>query len=191
MTFVDETKGLSTNSDYESEYATPPPEARLTDMTSDFSTPTTDMFAESEHTPTFPLNIAPGHRKLEHSQSPNVLPSLNSPLNHRLWEQPSVSQTPEHVPLPFGPSANPLTIEGILNKGATESSHQEPPLLYDHVEESPRIPPIYSEHPIWPLADPAEAELLRHFVQKLAIWVSNGSPLRLPTFHALSNEIVY
>ena len=32
-------------------------------------------------------------------------------------------------------------------------------------------PTIYLETPVWPLKDPAEALLLRHFVQKLAIWV--------------------
>jgi len=30
---------------------------------------------------------------------------------------------------------------------------------------------IYSDAPIWPLTDPSEALLLRHFVQNLAIWV--------------------
>lgn len=33
------------------------------------------------------------------------------------------------------------------------------------------FPSIYSEEPIWPLQDPSQALLLRHFVQNLAIWV--------------------
>jgi hypothetical protein len=80
------------------------------------------------------------------------------------------SHTTEQEPLPLIASANPLTIEGILNKGATETL-REVPQIYGHGEGSP-IPPIYSDRPVWPLADPAEAKLLRHFVQKLAIWVS-------------------
>jgi hypothetical protein len=34
------------------------------------------------------------------------------------------------------------------------------------------LPSIYSDTPIWPLTDPSEALLLRHFVQNLAIWVT-------------------
>jgi hypothetical protein len=34
------------------------------------------------------------------------------------------------------------------------------------------LPSIYLSAPVWPLTDPSEALLLRHFVQNLATWVS-------------------
>jgi hypothetical protein len=37
-------------------------------------------------------------------------------------------------------------------------------------------PQVYLSEPVWPLANASEARLFRHFVQKLAIWVS----LKLP-----------
>jgi hypothetical protein len=40
-------------------------------------------------------------------------------------------------------------------------------------------PQIYLSEPVWPLTNASEARLFRHFVQKLAIWVSSqiGLPL--------------
>ncbi len=35
----------------------------------------------------------------------------------------------------------------------------------------PPPPSIYLDTPVWPLTDPSEAVLLRHFVQNLATWV--------------------
>lgn len=58
---------------------------------------------------------------------------------------------------------HPLTIEELTDQGGTHSTHQH--------SHSPPLPPIYSSTPIWPLTDPSEAFLLRHFVQNLAIWV--------------------
>jgi len=37
----------------------------------------------------------------------------------------------------------------------------------------PETPPMYKTKPIWPLTDPEQAGLFRHFVQNLAIWVRN------------------
>lgn len=172
---MDETKGLSSNSDYESEYATPPPETRSTDITSVFSTPAADIHAlpEPDHVSILPASMITHHGTVHHSQSPTAIASSTSPFTHALWEEQVVSSTPQpsHEALPLLSSSNPLTIEGILNKSGTEPLRQEVYQAYDHGERSPSIPPIYSERPIWPLADPAEALLLRHFVQNLAIWV--------------------
>jgi hypothetical protein len=173
---VDETKGLASHSDYESEYATPPPETRSTDVTSAFSTPANDVFSELEHTPMLAVGNLIDHKLLDGSQSPSVIPSLTNPFTHRLWDQRTVSNNPElsHESLPLHSSSNPLTIEGILNKGGTDPLHQG---VAQQDEGPPFIPQIYSDRPVWPLADPAEAKLLRHFVQNLAIWVSDETPL--------------
>jgi hypothetical protein len=179
VTFVDETKGISCNPDYESysEYATPPPETRSSDAISTFSTPATDIFAESQHPSIFTGSRVTAHGLLGHRESPTAVQSLTSPLPHKHWEQPleqrTVSNPPGHDSLPFPSSPNPLTIEGILNKGGIEPVHPIAPQAYELSTESPPIPPIYSDKPAWPLADPAEAKLLRHFIQNLAIWVSN------------------
>ena len=179
MTFVDETKGLASGSDYESisEYATPPPETRSTDATSVFSTPIADAQAgrQPEHTPTGQLDRVAQREGRGYSGSLNALnafQSVTTPFPRRPWEERVLSNTPElsQDSLPLV-SSNPLSIDGILNKSTTDHSL---PLLhqsFSRAEESPSIPPIYSERPVWPLEDPAEALLLQHFVQNLAIWV--------------------
>lgn len=128
---------------------------------------------EPEHTAKLPFNSVTIHGITEHSQSPSLIPSLTSPFPHQPWEQDTVSDTPDlsHEALPLLSSSNPLTIDGMLNKSATEFPHQQIHQSYSHREISSPVPTIYSDQPVWPLADPAEALLLRHFVQNLAIWV--------------------
>jgi hypothetical protein len=174
---VDDTKGLASNSDYESfsEYATPPPETRSTDPTSFFSTPADDVqtVADSKHTPIQPVTNVAAHAIGERGHSPSVIPPLTNSFDHGVWEKQAVSNTSDlsHEALHLLSSSNPLTIDGILNKSVSESTHREINQSDTHREESTPIPPIYSDRPVWPLTDPAEALLLRHFVQNLAIWV--------------------
>jgi hypothetical protein len=66
------------------------------------------------------------------------------------------------------PSPDPSTGKAI--------AEEEPvALAYDAFPASiaPPLPPpsIYLNTPVWPLTDPSEAVLLRHFVQNLATWV--------------------
>jgi hypothetical protein len=176
VTFVDETKGLASNSEYESfsEYATPPPDTRSTDATSAFSTPIADfpIVRKPEHTLIQPLSAVTSHGIGEPDQSPSVIQPLTSPFGHQLWEEHSASNRTDlsQETLPLFPSPNPLTIEGILNKNTADSAHQQVQSCSPS-KASTSIPPIYSDRPVWPLADPAEALLLRHFVQNLATWV--------------------
>ena len=177
MTFVNETKGISSNSDNESysEYETPQPDPRPSNVASAFSTPTNDAFVEPQHSPIFAGSKSTDHVPVDRSESPSAIPSLTTSFNHKHWEsrleQRTDSNPPEQGSLLLPSSPNPLTIEGILNKGGAVPFHQELHQAYEHGKESPPIPPIYSDKPVWPLADPAEAKLLRHFIQKLAIWV--------------------
>ena len=71
---------------------------------------------------------------------------------------------------------HPLTIEELIDQRATGSAHQHGHQMYGHDHSASTIPQIYSRTPIWPLKDPSEALLLRHFVQNLAIWVRSASP---------------
>ena len=188
MAFVDETKGLANSSDYESfsECATPPPEARSTDATSLSLTPTAQgqVDWQLEHEPTPPHISMTIHERREPSQSPNAIHRPPNPVSYRLWEERTVSNPSEVSlnPIPLL-SSNPLTIQGILNKSVTDSPHLQVDPLYSKDENSPSIPPIHSDRPVWPLADPAEALLLRHFVQNLAIWVRLGQVLFVVKFN--------
>lgn len=58
------------------------------------------------------------------------------------------------------------------NDGATVSTYSESTHMLPDREDASPLSPIYLELPVWPLTDPSEALLLRHFVQNLAIWVS-------------------
>ena len=176
MTFIDESRGLASNFDYEYLLETvTPPLSRSTDATSAFSTPTPLAHPIGEPELLQTPNLPPSRVTSHGIDSPSTKPPLASPLHHRLWEEHTVSDTSElsQEALPPNYSSNPLTIEGILNKSAANISHQGIHQSYNRSVESPSISPIYLERPVWPLADPAEALLLRHFVQNLATWVGS------------------
>jgi hypothetical protein len=177
VTFVDETKVLTSSSDYESisDYATTPPEIRSTLVTSGFSTPTADreMEKEPEQTPAFLMIREINCSASEKISSTDRHLSLASPSSDRFWEGRPFSNGSElsqqHVVSLS--STNTLTIEGILNKSAADPSDSHVHQSYSQIDGPTCMPPIYSDRPIWPLKDRAEALLLRHFVQNLAIWV--------------------
>jgi hypothetical protein len=84
-----------------------------------------------------------------------------------LFSQPLQPQVPGQSLPSFD---HPLTIEELIDQGAAGSSHPSSSEEYVH-NQLHSLPPIYSNTPVWPLTDPSEALLLRHFVQNLAIWV--------------------
>jgi hypothetical protein len=49
------------------------------------------------------------------------------------------------------------------------------------------LPSIYLDTPVWPLTDPSEAVLLRHFVQNLATWVGYRSIYKRSIVSFISN----
>ncbi|KIN05899.1 hypothetical protein OIDMADRAFT_113285 [Oidiodendron maius Zn] len=73
-----------------------------------------------------------------------------------------------------------LSIDELIDQRATRSSHQHGHQAYNqgHSASNLTIPAIYSDTPIWPLTDPSEALLLRHFVQNLATWLDLCDPLQ-------------
>jgi hypothetical protein len=160
---VDETKRLASNSDLESysEYATSPPESRSPNPS--VSTPPTDLRPEHQILPLGHITV-PGPTE-QSSHSHPFPPQANSFENRLVSSASDIT----HEDLPLLSLSNPLTIEGILNKGGSE--YVDNSETYHHSGEAQTIPQIYSERPAWPLTDPSEALLLRHFVQNLAIWV--------------------
>lgn len=68
---------------------------------------------------------------------------------------------------------HPLSIDELIGQNGTQPLHQHGHQMYSHGHTASTVPQIYSRAPIWPLTDPSEALLLRHFVQNLAIWVGN------------------
>jgi hypothetical protein len=59
--------------------------------------------------------------------------------------------------------------------GPSISLYPETPSTFQDSSPS-TFPSIYLDEPVWPLTDPAEANLLRHFVQNLAIWLDLCDP---------------
>jgi hypothetical protein len=74
------------------------------------------------------------------------------------WSSPLAisDDTPQETPQ--FPASNP-----------PDRGRWDPPLLAGQRSPSDRF--IMSAPPKWPLSDPGEAYLVRHFVQKLAVWV--------------------
>jgi hypothetical protein len=75
-----------------------------------------------------------------------------------------------------------LREEGLMH----DSSHHQPSLGLTRSPSEHR-PQIYLSEPIWPLTNASEARLFRHFVQKLAIWVTiSGQVLMLEMLTVLA-----
>lgn len=68
---------------------------------------------------------------------------------------------------------HPMSIEELIDHDRSQPLHQHGHQMYTHDHTASTVPQIYSRTPIWPLTDPSEALLLRHFVQNLATWVRN------------------
>lgn len=103
-------------------------------------------------------------------------------------ESPFIGPLSEHVSLPKLPPL-PRDLTQLPSPSSFNVRRQidgEIPSTGEFVEvntsfsnqRSPSLPPIYTNKPVWPLTDPAEALLLRHYVQNLAIWVSLNYPYR-------------
>lgn len=73
---------------------------------------------------------------------------------------------------------HPLSIDELIDQNVTQPLHQHGHQMYSHDHIASTTPQIYSGAPIWPLTDPSEALLLRHFVQNLAIWVGYTDPVQ-------------
>lgn len=103
-------------------------------------------------------------------------------------ESPFIGPLSEHVSLPKLPPL-PRDLTQLPSPSSFNVRRQidgEIPSTGEFVEvntsfsnqRSPSLPPIYTNKPVWPLTDPAEALLLRHYVQNLAIWLDLCDPMQ-------------
>lgn len=169
MTFLDETDEVASTYDGDSDAIIP----RFEDQANDQSV-LSDSASQGE-SPVHSTNQSSGTGSSALSTSSSHLKSSMDLVNF--------PQRPD--PLSLNPSMpsyhHPLTIEELIDQRATGSAHQHGHQMYGHDHNASTIPQIYSRTPIWPLTDPSEALLLRHFVQNLAIWVRRASSL--PIIH--------
>ena len=120
-----------------------------------------------------------------HSHGNITLPPLHSIT--------SFAHTTPYLHAPIEPSGPPTSISNPFSLSGEDPQLPSPAPSTQHDRRSTRAPSIYSasifsydgvleknpspniylDKPVWPLKDPEEALLLRHFVQKLAIWVCN------------------
>ncbi len=179
VTFIDETESLANNHDYDSEsdngdpFPEPGPEdTPISTSTSQFT------HDETSHSPF-------GNQQNQKSDAsgaglPRTVLSWDHPSPpilepHHQVSLPRLPGLPHHDFLRL-PSSVPSGPSSLLNNDT--SSHN---LTADRnsFRENPTpisLPSIYLSKPVWPLTDPSEARLLRHFVQNLAIWVSTVPP---------------
>lgn len=126
---------------------------------------------------------------------PHSYGSITLPPLHSIT---SFAHTSAFLPPPIEPAGPPTSISNPFSLSGDDPQLPSPAPSAQHDVRSIRAPSIYSpsqfsfnetleqsaaptiylDKPIWPLKDPEEALLLRHFVQKLAIWVSI-SPLAI------------
>jgi hypothetical protein len=108
--------------------------------------------------------------------------SVSSLIHH---SSPFIGPIREQISLPtLPPIAHVLTHQSSPQSYVTgDQGHNDATLAPAFADrhpsissiDIPQLPSIYLEKPIWPLKDPTEALLLRHYVQNLAIWVSDLS----------------
>ena len=81
---------------------------------------------------------------------------------HPVWEGSELPRTPPTL-MPANNTSHRRPVDGINIYVRPENS------VYDAREL-----PAHSKEPAWPLKSMAEAKLLRHYIQKLAIWVTTS-----------------
>lgn len=167
MTFVEETQEVNGSYDSGSDSGPPSPKSRRTESSltidavihsrneSHLSQSSSSILIRSGNPPTSRPSSVLAVELSPTSSSPHCSTSSGQAQNtHQLLPSPESSIAhgfPSHRP----PSIPPETPDPLLNPTETRI-----------------FPSIYLDEPVWPLTDPAEAKLLRHFVQNLAIWVS-------------------
>jgi hypothetical protein len=168
VTFVDETSDIASNYDGDSpETAIPRFEDRITDQ-SVLSDTTSQGESQSQG-----RNPSLGTRSLALSTSSSLAKSSTELV---IFSQPLDSHS---LNQPIPSYHHPLTIEELTDQRATRSTPQHGHQTHGNDHGSSTVPQIYSSTPTWPLTDPSEALLLRHFVQNLATWVRNTNPFSM------------
>jgi hypothetical protein len=191
VTFVDETQGVVDNFD---DYGTDsegqsPPKARRAE-----SSLTIDAVIHPENES--PVSHSPSHMHLTSGRIPQSRPDSSlvraaSPVRSlpQHGMPTSRSQGLAQTAIQYGPHlpSPDLSTTKVFAEQDVRSISLYPETPSTFQDSSPStFPSIYLDEPVWPLTDPAEANLLRHFVQNLAIWVSQFMPL-IPFFSLISH----
>jgi hypothetical protein len=181
VTFVDETQGVVDNFD---DYGTDsegqsPPKARRTE-----SSLTIDAVIHPENES--PVSHSPSGIHMRSRTTPKSTP--HSSLVGAASPVPGIPQHGVPISKPGGfaqtgiqygphlPSPDLSTTKAFAEQDAPSTPlYPERPSTFQDSSPS-TFPSIYLAEPVWPLTDPAEANLLRHFVQNLAIWVNQIVP---------------
>jgi hypothetical protein len=172
VTFIDETEGLSNS--YESGSESDTPFAPSDDRPSISAGSTSSSYVpRSAVSPSLSsIRLIPDSRTGETTRGPENATSfgvMNSSTLDTLGQHslPSSSPVFSHDGFAQLPSPDPST-------GKAMAEEEPVTLTYNAFQtgiDPPPPPSIYLDTPVWPLTDPSEAVLLRHFVQNLATWV--------------------
>lgn len=178
LTFIDETEGLSNSHESGSESDTPIAPSEDRPSVSADSTASSQVYRSAVSPSLSSIRLIPDSITSRTTRSPeNALPleSLASTIDilgqHNLSSKSPVFPHNEFEQLP---SPDPSTGKAIAEEDSVA-------LAYDPFQtgiEPPPPPSIYLDTPVWPLTDPSEAVLLRHFVQNLATWLDLCDPMQ-------------
>ena len=186
VTFIDETEGLSNSYESGSESDAPfaPSEGRPSVSAGSTSSSHVPRSTGSPSLTSIRLILDSDAVQTPKSQgNSSSLGALNPSVVGTPGHHSNPSKTPifPHDIFAQLPSPNPSTGKAVAEENALI-------LAFDEFQNTiaPPPPSIYLDTPVWPLTDPSEAVLLRHFVQNLATWV------RFPTalyffYHLKSN----
>jgi hypothetical protein len=179
VTFVDETEGLSNSYESGSESDTPfPPSEDRPNGSPRSSSPS--LLSRSVVSPSLgSVSMIPGSDTGHTPSTPENSTLVGNTDSSTLDEQQSITTKPPifpHNDYAQLPSPNPSTGKALTEEDPVALTYVNSPYGFQSSVTSPALPSIYLDAPVWPLTDPSEAVLLRHFVQNLAIWVGLTRP---------------
>lgn len=171
VTFVDETEGLSNNYESESESDTPFPPSEGGPSVSAGSTSSSHVSRSAASPSLSSIRLIVDSDTGQTPRSPENATSLGTtnPSTLDTTGQHSMSsKSPfSHDDFTQLPSPGPSTGKPIAEDDLVGITYD----AFQNTIAPPPSPSIYLDTPVWPLTDPSEAVLLRHFVQNLATWV--------------------
>lgn len=162
VTFVDEMEGLANDHDDQANS-----EVEDMEITGTIGSPTSSSVTQAVQSDT-PLS----DWTVVQTPRPASAPSRSDSIHNAFQRDLTSLRYPGPMCGPTQlPSINSLISRPDLGFDLAPLPHhqeQHPSFIERNI---PPLPSIYLEKAVWPLKDPAEALLLRHYVQNLAIWV--------------------
>lgn len=184
VTFIDETKVIQSEYNGESEREPSLSPEKVETLNLHYASSSSTAF--DRHHTISPPQFSP--LSLGQPIEPTVAPSgpvesfttTLSPLEGNISAPSNLSR--QEVPLP--------TLHDLADVAQLANENQKPfggplspsqqhslPIEYRYDETAAQLQSqIYLDHAVWPLTDPSEALLLRHYVQNLATWVCKSRP---------------